>query len=78
MRNVFVILLCLLVFVPQATVCAAADEVAKVQLTAGEITELQQLDQGQMDVIRASGNVPWIVLIVMGAIAVYFAYEAGF
>ncbi|MGB5987930.1 MAG: hypothetical protein WBG37_21680 [Desulfobacterales bacterium] len=78
MRKVFVILLCLMVFTPQAMVCAAADGVAKVQLSADEISGLQQLDEGQMDSIRASGNVPWIVLIVMGAIAVYFAYEGGF
>jgi len=78
MRKVFVILLCLTVFMPHALVCAAGDGIAKQQLSSSEIADLQQLDQGELDTMRASGNVPWIVLIVLGTIAVYFAYEGGF
>ena len=78
MRKLFVILLCLMVVLPPATtVFAAGETVAKLPLSSGEVSTLQQLDQGELDTIRASGNIPWIVLIVLGTVAVYFAYEAN-
>ena len=78
MRKVFVVFLCLMVFMPHALVCAVGDGVAKLQLSDTEIQSFQQLDQGAVDTIRASGNVPWIVLIVLGTIAIFFAFEGGF
>lgn len=77
MRKILAVLLCLTLFLPSAVVLAGGQAIDKQPLETSEIAVLQELDRGQMDTIRASGNVPWIVLGVMGTILVYFAYEGA-